>query len=114
LEATSRAKEAQQVILTHKRKNNFILYPKPTTPTPHDTPLKVQKLTHVEMVECHLKGVGYNCDEKYFPGHQCTKQKCFMAISEDVYDEYFVFKLRNLYPKKMILHYPLILPNFNL
>jgi hypothetical protein len=39
------------------------------------------------MVECQLKGLFYNCDEKYFPGHKCKEQKLFMAISEDVSDE---------------------------
>jgi hypothetical protein len=36
------------------------------------------------MVECQLKGLCYNCDEKYFSGHKCKEQKQFMAISEDV------------------------------
>jgi hypothetical protein len=39
------------------------------------------------MVECQLKGLCYNCDEIYFPGHKCKEQKKFMVISEDVYDE---------------------------
>jgi hypothetical protein len=36
------------------------------------------------MVECQLKGLCYNCDNKYFPGHKCKEQNIFMAISEDV------------------------------
>ena len=36
------------------------------------------------MVERQLKGICYNCDEKYFPWHKCKEQKLFMAISEDV------------------------------
>ena len=36
------------------------------------------------MVERQLKGLFYNCDEKYFLGHKCKEQKLFMAISEDV------------------------------
>jgi hypothetical protein len=36
------------------------------------------------MVEHQLKGICYNCDEKYFPGHKCKEQKLFMVISEDV------------------------------
>jgi hypothetical protein len=39
------------------------------------------------MVEHQLKGLCYNCDEKYFPGHKCKEHKKFMAISEDVVDE---------------------------
>jgi hypothetical protein len=61
--------------------------PLPPTPSPHPTPLKIQKLTWEEMVECQLKGLCYNCDEKYFLGHKCKEQKLFMAISEDVVDD---------------------------
>jgi hypothetical protein len=39
------------------------------------------------MVECQLKGLCYNCDEKYFPGHKCKEQNIFMAISEDILEE---------------------------
>jgi hypothetical protein len=39
------------------------------------------------MVECQLKGLCYNCDEKYFLGHKCKEQKLFMAISEDVLED---------------------------
>ena len=39
------------------------------------------------MVECQLKGLCYNCDEKYFPGHKCKEQKIFMAISEDISED---------------------------
>jgi hypothetical protein len=36
------------------------------------------------MVECQMRGIFYNCDKKYFPGHKCKEQKKIMAISEDV------------------------------
>jgi hypothetical protein len=39
------------------------------------------------MVERQLKGLCYNCDDKYFPGHKCKEQKIFMAISEDILEE---------------------------
>jgi hypothetical protein len=39
-------------------------------------------------VECQLKGLCYNCDDKYVPGHKCKENKLCMAISEDVLDEY--------------------------
>ena len=39
------------------------------------------------MNECQLKGLCYNCDDKYFLGHKCKEHKNFMAISEDVVDE---------------------------
>jgi hypothetical protein len=39
------------------------------------------------MVECQLKGLFYNCDDKYFPRHKCKEQNCFMVISEDVSED---------------------------
>jgi hypothetical protein len=39
------------------------------------------------MDECQLKGLCYNCDEKYFLGHKCKEQNIFMAISEDISEE---------------------------
>jgi hypothetical protein len=36
------------------------------------------------MVERQLKGLCYNCYDKYFPGHKCKEQNIFMAILEDV------------------------------
>jgi hypothetical protein len=34
-----------------------------------------------------MKGIFYNCDEKYFPGNKCKEQKLLMAISENVPEE---------------------------
>jgi hypothetical protein len=70
VEATKIAKELQQVVSSQTRKPSFIPHPKLVTPTPPSTPLKIQKLTRVEMVECQLKGLCYNCDDKYFPWAQ--------------------------------------------
>jgi hypothetical protein len=39
------------------------------------------------MVECQLKGLCYNCEDKYFSGHKCKEQKLFMAILKDVSEE---------------------------
>jgi hypothetical protein len=39
------------------------------------------------MDERQLKGLYYNCDDKYFPGHKCKEQNPFMAISEDIPEE---------------------------
>jgi hypothetical protein len=39
------------------------------------------------MVERQLKGLCYNCDEKYFLGHKCKEQNIFMAMTEDVSEE---------------------------
>jgi hypothetical protein len=39
------------------------------------------------MVERQLKGLCYNCDDKYFPGHKCKEQNIFMAISENVSED---------------------------
>jgi hypothetical protein len=87
VEATKRVKEAQEVVSSQNRKPSFIPRIKPVNPTPPSTPLKIQKLTRDEMVECQLKGLCYNCDDKYFMGHKCKKQKFFMAILEEVSEE---------------------------
>ena len=39
------------------------------------------------MVKRQLKGLCYNCDDKYFPGHKCKEQILFMAISEEISEE---------------------------
>jgi hypothetical protein len=39
------------------------------------------------MDELQLKGLCYNCDEKYFLGHKCKEHKLFMEIYEDVVEE---------------------------
>jgi hypothetical protein len=81
------AKEAQQVVSSQNRKPPFIPHTKLVNPTPPSTPLKIQKLTRAEMDERKLKGLCYNCDEKYFTGHKCKEQNILMAISEDVLEE---------------------------
>jgi hypothetical protein len=88
VEDTKRAKEAQQVVSSQNRKPSFIPRPKLVNPTTPSAPLKIQKLTRVEMDECQLKGLCYNCDDKYFLGHKCKEQKLFMAISEDILEEH--------------------------
>jgi hypothetical protein len=87
VEVTKRDKEAQQVVSSQNRKPSFIPLPKPINPTTPSAPLKIQKLTQAEMAECQLKGLCYNYDEKYFPGHKCKEQNLFMAISEDILEE---------------------------
>jgi hypothetical protein len=87
VEATKKDKEAQQVVSSQNCKPSFFPRPKPVNPTTPSAPLKIQKLTRVEMAECQLKGLCYNCDDKYFPGHKCKEQNIFMAISEDILEE---------------------------
>jgi hypothetical protein len=87
VEDTKRAKEAQQVVSSQNWKPSFIPHPKPVNLTTPSTPLKIQKLTRDEMVERQLKGLCYNCDDKYFLGHKCKEQKLFMDISEDISEE---------------------------
>jgi hypothetical protein len=87
VEATKRDKEEQHVVSSQNQKPSFIPRTKLVNPTSPYTPLKIQKLTRDEMVECQLKGLFYNCDDKYFMGHKCKEQNLFMAISEDVSEE---------------------------
>jgi hypothetical protein len=39
------------------------------------------------MVEFQLKGIFYNCDDKYFPGQKCKEHNLFMVMFEDVFEE---------------------------
>jgi hypothetical protein len=87
VEATKRAKEATQVVSSQNRKPSFIPHPKPVNPTTPSAPLKIQKLTRDEMAKRQLKGLCYNCDDKYFTGHKCKEQNIFMAISKDISEE---------------------------
>jgi hypothetical protein len=84
VEDTKIPKEAQQVASSQNRKPSFIPHTKQVNPTTPFAPLKIQKLTRDEMVERQIKGLCYNCDDKYFPGHKCKEQNLFMAISEDI------------------------------
>jgi hypothetical protein len=65
------------------------------------------------MVEWKLKGLCYNCDEKYFSGHKCKEQKHFMAISEDVADEEAEVSPMEYLPPTMLLLHPLIHQKLN-
>jgi hypothetical protein len=87
VETTKKYKESQQVVSSQNRKPSFIPCPKPVNPTTPSAPLKIQKLTRDEMDERQLKGLCYNCDDKYFPGHKCKEQNICMAISEDILEE---------------------------
>jgi hypothetical protein len=87
VDATKIAKEGKQVVSSQNKKTSFIPRTKPLTPTPPSTKLKIQNLNNAEMVERQLKGLCYNCDDKYFLGHKCKEQNIFMAISEDVSEE---------------------------
>jgi hypothetical protein len=57
VEATKRAKEAQQVVSSQNQKPSFIPRPKLVNPTTPFAPLKIQKLTRDEMVERQIKGL---------------------------------------------------------
>jgi hypothetical protein len=87
LEATQCAKEAQQLVISKNHKPFFPLHPHSSTPPPHTTPLKIQKLTQEEMIEFQLKCLCYNCEEKYILWHKCKEKKLFMAISKDVVED---------------------------
>jgi hypothetical protein len=87
VEDTKKDKEAQQIVSSQNRNPSFIPCPKPVNPTTPSAPLKIKKLTMDEIDERQLKGLCYNCDDKYFPGHKCKEQNLLMAISEDIQEE---------------------------
>jgi hypothetical protein len=39
------------------------------------------------MVERQHKGLCYNCDDRYFPGHKCKELNLFMASSKEISEE---------------------------
>jgi hypothetical protein len=90
LKDTQRAKEEQQIVSSHTHKPSFPPHPKPTNYSPPATPLKIQKLIRAEIVERQLKGICYNCDDKYFPRNKCKEQNIFMVVNEDLSEEYVV------------------------
>jgi len=55
----------------------------------------IHKLTQAEIMENQLKGLCYNCDEKYFLEHKCKDQNIFMEICND---EAEVIPLETLHP----------------
>jgi hypothetical protein len=114
LEATQRDKESQQIVSTHTHKPSFPPHSKPTNFSPLGTPLKIHKLTMVEMDERQLKGLCYNCDEKYFPRHKCKEQNIFMAVTEDLFEEYVVVPLVEELPLPFDLTLPSNPPEVNL
>jgi hypothetical protein len=74
------------VIIAQIKNPSFIPCPHPTNPTLPSPHLKVHKLLREEMIECQLKGIFYNCDEKYFLGNKCKENFFFMAISKNIYE----------------------------
>jgi hypothetical protein len=60
VEATKIDKEAQQVVSSQNHTPSFISHPKLVNLTTPSAPLKIQKLTQAEMVECQVKGLCYN------------------------------------------------------
>jgi hypothetical protein len=113
LEATKCAKEAQQVVFSQNRKPSFVARPRPTNPALHATPLKIQKLTWVEMDEHQLKGLFYNCDDKYFPEHKSNEQMLFMAILRMLSTSRLKLPPWKSYPQQMILIHLLIHQKLN-
>jgi hypothetical protein len=87
LESTQLAKESQQIVSSQTHKTSSPPRPKPTHFSPPATPLKIQKLIRDGMVECKLKSLFYNCDDKYFPTKKCKEQNIFMGVTEDLSEE---------------------------
>jgi hypothetical protein len=107
VDATKRAKEEQQVVSSQNQKPYFIPRTKAVTATPPFTPLKIQKLIRDEMVEHQVKGLYYNCDEKYFRGHKFKEQNICMSMLEDVSKEDNEAPLVSMSPKTTNINPPL-------
>jgi hypothetical protein len=70
VEVTKKDKESEKVVYSQNWRPSFIPRTKLVNPITPSAPLKIKKLTKVEMVEHQLKGLCYNCDDKYFLGHK--------------------------------------------
>lgn len=56
-----------------------------TTPLPTKTPPPIRKLSPAELQARRKKGLCYNCDDKYSPGHRCKRQfHLLVAIPETI------------------------------
>lgn len=53
----------------------------PTPPKPTSFPNKY--LSPTEMLACKVKGLCYNCDERFVPGHRCKTQQFFLLLTEE-------------------------------
>jgi hypothetical protein len=89
LEATNISLRAQFILYSQSKHPYFATHPYPNIMVPWQPfpPLKVHKLTWVEMEKIELKGPYYNNDENYSPRHKGKKQKLFMDIYKDISDE---------------------------
>jgi hypothetical protein len=66
------------------------------------------------MVERQLKGLCYNCDDKYFLGHKCKDQNLFISISKDISEEDVENSLVSNSPKSTNITPPLDPPEVEL
>ena len=55
-----------------------ILGPKPNGKVDSKYRFPLQRLTPAQMEERRKKGLCFNCDEKFQPGHQCKSAKLFL------------------------------------
>lgn len=62
----------------HRHSSSFLL------PTPSKTTYK--KLSHEEMLTRREKGLCYNCDEKFHPGHKCKTHFFLLVVEETKVD----------------------------
>ena len=65
--------------------------PPPITPPPHNpsilpsppSPLPIRRVTTPEMQDRRNRGLCYNCDDKYHPGHRCTKKQFLLLLADE-------------------------------
>jgi len=60
--------------ITHNYKDGSVFVPSLTPPT---------RLTPQKLEEKRVKGICYNCDNKYTKGHKCTENKLFYIDCEE-------------------------------
>jgi hypothetical protein len=113
LEASQRAKEAQKVVNARNKKTTYILHrhptiSPPTNPSPSSPTLKIHKLTHAEMTEHQLKGLCYNCDKKYFHGHNLRRKYSLWPFQRTFWMMKLHLSLNILYLNPLMTFLPLL------
>ena len=80
--------------------------PIPTRPTigpmdPHEKRVivPIQRLSQMQMKERRDKGLCYNCDDKWGPGHKCKSARLFLMESEE--SDYYELIKAEVYEEKI-------------
>lgn len=82
-----------------------LLGPPPTNPT-----FPIKRLSPTEMNERRAKGLCFNCDDKFSPGHRCKSKQFLLLLVDDsepnISTDLAIFDLHLVEPDPIITHTP--------